>query len=257
MLSRIKKFFTPSNNHDASDTHVNPFFLTDIEQIKPLLKSLENQTVVVSIVDANSDEVYTTKVIEVHEEHQVLVLTALSPESGNIPLLSQNKTLKLITQLNNIHSSIILEHLEPEYRYGKKLFYKVDFPKRIYYPQRRQQPRFTYSDSALIKFIGTSERTQCSASGIVINISQNGLTLLLNIPLASLRKEDLIQNCRLSLPNETVIHFDFLIRYIDSYSEQKLIIGGSMQLISENSALQTQREQQQLTEFIQQLNSLK
>jgi len=30
-----------------------------------------------------------------------------------------------------------------------------------------------------------------------------------------------------------------------------------MQLISENSALQTQREQQQLTEFIQQLNSLK
>ncbi|MDF1584333.1 MAG: flagellar regulator YcgR PilZN domain-containing protein [Methyloprofundus sp.] len=220
----------------------NPNFVTDPTKVIHLLSAIEANTAFCTIELNNSDETYTSHIIDVQAAKQQILLDELVPDSGN-KLLKQCKELKLTTFLNNIHLSIVITDISPAESLGEHYF-KAPLPKRIYYPQRRNSPRIAISAYNLT-FQGTSNRTNFTVGGIVCDISRNGIGLIVNSSTSRLMRGDLLKNCILTLPNELSIHFDLLIRSSKPYSNSrtKLLIGGHF------DQLKSTKEQNQLEQF--------
>jgi len=245
MLTLIKKIFskkTVTEETDTSELNHNPNFVTDPSKIIHLLSAIEANTAFCTIEIKNSDETYTSHIIEVQAAKQQFLLDELVPDSGNA-LLKQCKELKLTTHLNNIHLSIAITDISSAESLGERYF-KAPLPERIYYPQRRSSPRITTSAYNLT-FQGISNRTNFTVGGIVCDISRNGIGLIINSSNSRLMRGDLLKNCTLTLPNEASIHFDLLIRSSKLYSnsQTKLFIGGHFE------QLKSTKEQNQLEQF--------
>ncbi|MCF7970643.1 MAG: flagellar brake protein [Methylococcaceae bacterium] len=245
MFTLIKKIFskkTASNDADTSELNENPNFVTDPAKIIQLLCAIEAKTAFCTIELNNSDETYTSHIIEVQATKQQILLDALVPDSGNA-LLKQCKALKLTTFLNNIHLSISITDISPTAPHGEPYF-KAPLPKRIYYPQRRASPRIVISAYNLT-FQGISNRTNFTVGGIVSDLSRSGIGLIINSSNSRLIRGDQLNNCTLTLPNDVSIHFDLLIRSSKPYSnsQTKLLIGGHF------NQLKSTKEQNQLEQF--------
>ncbi len=245
MLTLIKKIFAKKTNTEDTDSiaqNKNPNFVTDPAKIIHLLSTIEAETAFCTIELNNSDETYTSHIIEVQVTQQQMLLDELVPDSGNA-LLKQCRALKLTTFLNNIHLSIAITDISPVESNGEHYF-KAPLPKRIYYPQRRTSPRIAISTYNLT-FQGTSNRTNFTVGGIVCDISRTGIGLIINSNNSRLIRGDQLKNCTLTLPNEVSIHFDLLIRSSKPYSnsQTKLLIGGHF------DQLKSTKEQNQLEQF--------
>lgn len=260
MFSILKNFFSlstksPPPTIDSQES--NPNFITDPQQITDMMMALDKKTLTCLIESELSDEIYTTEILEIHAHLNIFFISPLSPDLGNT-LLEQQHSLKLLTQINNIQCSITVDNLVSEHKFGK-LFYRVAFPNRIYYPQRRKHTRLNCFRMP-IKFKGSSQRTLCSAIGQAINISEKGLAIMINTPLAPIRKLDILENCRLSLSNDIDIYFHFTVRHITEYSPNKQLIGGSISFNDTDPNEKTtitppDKQQQYLSSFINELNA--
>jgi len=245
MFTLIKKIFAkkaaPEDTDSIAENH-NPNFVTDPAKVMHLLSAIEAETAFCTIELKNSDETYTSHIIEVQVAKQQIFLDELVPASGNV-LLKQCKELKLTTFLNNIHLSIVITDISPDESLDNHYF-KAPLPKRIYYPQRRTSPRIAISAYNLT-FQGTSNRTNFTVGGIVCDISRTGIGLIINSSNSRLIRGDLLKNCILTLPNDISIHFELLIRSSKPYSNSrtKLLIGGHF------DRLKSTKEQNQLEQF--------
>lgn len=245
MLTLIKKIFAKKKITQEVVPAVenrNPNFVTDPSKVIHLLSAIEADTAFCTIELKNSDEIYTSHIIEVQAAKQQILLDALVPNSGN-ELLRQCKELKLTTHLNNIHLSIAITNITPAESLGEQYF-KAPLPERIYYPQRRTSPRISISAYNLT-FQGTSNQTNFTVGGIVCDISRGGIGLIISSSNSRLMRGDLLKNCTLTLPNEINIHFELLIRSSKPYSNSrtKLLIGGHF------DQLKSPKEQNQLEQF--------
>jgi len=246
MLNSIKKLFSKKEiveDFVAPKESSNPNFVTDPMKIIQLLRSIEAETAFCTIELKNSNETYTSHVIEVQTDKKLVLLDELVPESGN-QLLKQAKELKLTTFLNNIHLSIVIGNIAHKESAGQQYF-QAPLPTRIYYPQRRNSPRIPITSYSL-SFQGISNRTNFTVGGIISDISRNGLGLIITSSGNSrLIRGDSLEHCTLTLPNKSIIHFDLLIRSVKPYSNSrtKLLIGGHF------AQLKTTKEQNQLEQF--------
>lgn len=230
MFTFIKKLFSKKDNDADSymlpdESSHNPNFVTEPTKITQILKAIEDQAGFCTIELNNSDETYTSNIIAVQENKNLIFINELRPEHGN-PKLKQCKQLKLTTYLNNIHLSLVLKDLSAE-NSQHTTYYKAPLPERIYYPQRRKSPRISITTYQLT-FQGTSSRNKFTIGGSAFDISRGGISLIIDNTIARIQRNDQLTNCVLILPDQSKIHFDLVIRFLKPYSNSrnKLMIGG-------------------------------
>lgn len=231
MISKIKKAISQRitkkspSGPTAPDMNSNPKFVTDPEKILKILHAITENPSLCTIPNIISDEVYSTQIIEVIEENNLLTLKPLDTSEGN-QALKHHKQLKLTAHFNDIHISILLKDIVA-HKIQNSPYFQAPFPLRIYYPQRRQFIRIDTSNYRLT-FQGVSERTRATIGGTLENISRRGLAIIIDNTTARIRVGEVLKKCTLTIDNHTKIHFDFTIRHQHPYSQNSLVtIGGS------------------------------
>lgn len=211
----------------------NPNFLTDPYKIKKLLQELEKQSPLCTITIAGSKEEFSSSILDVETTAKIIILDELFPQHGNT-LIDDQKKIKLSTHYNGIHLAFNLSNIQ----FGSAddiTYYKVDFPTRIYYPQRRKGHRISLQ-SAHIIFSGIATKNNTSMGGYVFDLSRGGISITLSDDRARIRRGDTIKNCSIRL-NDYNMSFDLSVRCVKKIGSlrRQTNIGGYFENISSKS----------------------
>ncbi len=249
MFKTIKKIFLPDpphastrQNNDQKPTRGNPNFLTDLYRINKLLLNLVEHPQLCTVTFEDKKQSFSTSILEINPETKTIILDEMHPAQGN-DLLKQQTKGKLSTHLDGIHLAFILEQ-PSEFNYQGIKAYRIKYPKRIYYPQRRNSPRVRIK-SLHIPFAGICHRNQASAGGVVYDLSRTGAGLTLTNNHARIQRGDRIKNCHIHIDDHR-LHFDLNIGFAKKDRHGKTNIGGFFENLSN-------RDQNKLSTFVAQL----
>jgi len=240
MFDKLKTFFSKqedtrpsSEEHYGLSPYENPNFITEHDKIAVLLSEIEVSSPLCSVKIDGSDEEYSSSILGVKAEKDLIILDELIPKEGN-ELVRIQKSVKLSTFHKGIHLSFTLNDIETGSSRGIS-YYKSRLPERIYYPQRRRSPRIEIS-SIDISFTGISDRTGINVSGYLFDLSRGGAGIDLSVNRARVQRGDRIKNCKISF-EDYVMEFDFLVRFVRpaSPSTGKIQIGGFFENLSSKS----------------------
>ena len=242
MLSKLKHFFSkPSQNqdehtHDDDDDLIsfeNPNFLTEPNKIANLLAEIESSSPLCSVQIEGTPEDFSSSILGVKLDKNVIFLDELMPKRGN-DLLLLSRALKLSTFHKGIHLSFNLTGVEVGQSKGIQ-YYKAPLPDRIFYPQRRRSPRLEIS-SIDIPFSGVVQRTGISIGGSLFDLSRGGAGINVPANRARVQRGDIIKNCQMTF-EDYVMDFDMSVRFVKplSASSSKVQIGGLFENVSSKS----------------------
>lgn len=246
MLGKFKTFFKKKETITASELEFdapkpssNPNFLTDPKKILDLLKDIEADSPLCTIVFEGKDDQYSSSILDVQIENNQLILDELLPASGNKLLISENK-LKLSTIHKGIRLAFKLEGIKIGSSRGIA-YYKAAIPDRIYYPQRRLTPRIQIT-TFNIPFSGISARTNTSIGASVFDLSRTGLAITIPNNIARLQRGDSIKNCHITIDKHD-ISFDLAVRFVKTANQStgKTLIGGYFENTSSKSRNKLER----------------
>ncbi|MGZ4960063.1 MAG: flagellar brake protein [Methylomonas sp.] len=240
MLEKIKKIFLKTSPVEEDDVSVedlvepeNPNFLTEPEKIVKLLSEIEASSPLCTIQIEDSNEDYSSSILDIKVNKNTIILDELIPREGNA-LLQRKKALKLFTFHKGIHLSFNLEKLETGHSHGIT-YYKALIPGRVYYPQRRRSPRIEIR-TIDISFSGVAQRTGVSVVGYVFDLSRDGAGIEIPVNRARVQRGDKIKGCQISF-EDYVMDFDFNVRFVKPVStgSSKVQIGGFFENLSPKS----------------------
>ncbi len=241
MFEKIKNIFSKTapveeENKSLEDELVlpeNPHFLTDPEKVVKLLCEIEVSSPLCTIQIEDSDEDFSSSILDVKADRNIIILDELVPKEGNA-FLQRKKALKLSTFHKGIHLSFNLENLEIGHSHGIT-YYKALIPDRIYYPQRRRSPRIEISTIDM-SFSGVAQRTGISVVGYVFDLSRDGAGIDVPVNRARVQRGDKIKGCQIRV-EDYVMDFDFNVRFVKpaSAGSSKVQIGGFFENLSAKS----------------------
>lgn len=239
MFNKFKSLFSKDetdqsaeNNDDLSSLR-NPNFITEPDRIITLLTEIEQGSPLCSIHVDGSPHDYSSSILDIKTDKNLIILDELNPKEGNAELQS-SKSIKLSLFHKGIHLSFNLNNLEMGYSRGIT-YYKASLPDRIFYPQRRRSPRIEIS-TINIPFSGVSERTGMSVNGYLFDLSRGGAGIDLAVNRARVQRGDKIKNCQINF-DDYVMEFDFSVRFVKStpLNPAKFQIGGLFEKLSSKS----------------------
>jgi c-di-GMP-binding flagellar brake protein YcgR len=181
-------------------------------QIFLLLKRIFEQHCLLTVQVGAEDEPFSTAMIELVGQRRYLVLDELMPGNGQ-KRLRQCRNITVTTQLNGVGLKFA-GRVESANEDAGAPYYKVPFPKRIYYPQRREEYRVTvpldWGATASIEMHGRrlidGDVRDISAGGACVQVPAETLRQLSQSPQPAL--------CTLHLPDGLSIEVDAEIRHI-------------------------------------------
>jgi len=217
----------------------NPNFLTDRKKIEQLLKNIEEDSPLCTIIFENSNEKYSSSILEVQLENNQIILDELFPSYGNHLMVKEPK-LKLSTIHKGINLAFQLKNIDTGSS-GGIVYYKSNIPDRIYYPQRRSSPRMQIT-LLNIPFSGISQRTQTSMGGLVFDLSRNGVGITSPNNNARFQRGDLLRDCSITL-NKQTIYFDLIVRFVKKSNQgtRKTQVGGYFENIDSQNRNKIER----------------
>lgn len=240
MLRKLKHLFSkPLQVEEVQDDNdgllaiENPNFITDPEKIAKLLGEIENSSPLCGIQVKGSTEDFSSSILGVKLDKNVVILDELMPKYGNDHLL-RSRSLKLSTFHKGIHLSFNLENIDVGHSRGIS-YYKAPLPERVFYPQRRRTPRLEIS-SIDIPFSGVVQRSGISVGGCLFDLSRGGAGVTVPVNRARVQRGDIIKNCQITF-EDYVMDFDFSVRFVKpvSASSTKVQIGGFFESLSSKS----------------------
>lgn len=239
MLDKIKNIFSrppemPDESEDDDFSSLdNPNFLTDPEKIVRLLCEIEQSSPLCTIQVEGSDQTYSSSILAVKTDKNLLLIDELIPKSGN-GILQHKKSLKFLAVHKGIHLSFTLDGIEAGFSRGIT-FYKGKIPDRIYYPQRRRTPRVDISTIS-IPFKGVVQKTGIALVGNVYDMSRDGAGIELPANRARIMRGDVLSSCQIEF-EEYVMEFDFNVRFFKSPTNSygRVQVGGLFENLSMKS----------------------
>lgn len=232
MLSAIRKIFSGHDDATATaDFHSepildNPNFITHPARIVNLLQQVMEAPPLCSVSVIGANEIFSTSILDVQPEKDLIILDRLVPASGNSLLIS-HRTLKLSAYLNGIPLTFNLTGIAAG---GSQtsVFYNARLPEKIYYPQRRSAPRIAIN-STPIGFRGTSSETRMTISGTVFDFSRGGIGVNFSNDRGLIQRGDTLTDCLIMLPDSYSLSFDLSVRFVKkaSLSSRQKQIGGN------------------------------
>ncbi len=241
MFNKLKRLFSKENidididteDDDEFTLQENPNFITDKHRIINLLSEIEAHSPLCSVKVDGFQEDYSSSILGIKTEKNLLILDELVPKDGNTRLQTV-KSLKLSTFHKGIHLSFNLSGIEIGSSRGL-MYYKAALPDRVFYPQRRRAPRIEIS-SIDIAFSGVSERTGLSVNGYLFDLSRGGAGIDVPMNRARIQRGDRIKNCQIVFEDYTM-DFTLSVRFVKqtSVGSSKIQIGGLFDSLSNKS----------------------
>ncbi len=246
MLKSIKQLFTRespkqtvSSQEPDVDFNSNPRFLRKPTQISHLLGQLKEEGSLFTIFIDGVEESFASTILTIRSEEHCLVFDELNSKAGHELLLKTGK-FKAQASHNGVDAIFTVDSLEKGESKGLA-YYKVPLPDEIYYPQRRGARRIPLSTIHSIPFHATITAGNTPILGHLQNISSTGIGALISSRLPC-RRGDILQNCRIPLPDGSQINFDLTIRALNSSQiSQKVYLGGFFKNIDSGSRKKLER----------------
>ena len=191
-----------SVDRDDSSTHITE-----------VLRRLQDRRCLLTVHVGSHPEPFTSAILEVVHEDEYLVLDELAPREGHA-LLETARDLQVRARLDGIEVRFTsrVARISAE---GGLPFYKVPYPERIDYPQRRQSHRVSVplNTGYPVSLLLSDERI---LSGELRDISPEGLGIRVRLgTLDPARDHGMHAICQLTLPKTREIVMDVEFRYID------------------------------------------
>ncbi len=184
--------------------------LIDRKSIVPVMLQAHKSKLILNASVGDESNQFATSLLGVFPDHNLIVLDELNPKSGH-ELLLKKKRLHVLGRLAGAEMAFSTTLVEAKAKSGMA-FYKMKMPDAVYYLQLRQTHRVTlYGDRP--RFRGHHVAKQEWVTGHLSDISAGGLGLVAEQVL-SLENGDMLENCAVELPEEGVIQFTLVLRFI-------------------------------------------
>jgi len=179
------------------------FLVTKKNEIVALLKQAHKKKAFFTVQIPNQEESYTTALLGVYPQHDLVALDEFSPTVGHKRFL-QYKKAKVTGRVNGIELRFNADLIDV----GKKsgvAFYKVKMPTALYFCQKRQSYRVSLK-GANIPFFSSGGSGVSSLQGFLLDISAGGVGVILDTKV-SLSRGDVLEVCTITLPDKGEIKF--------------------------------------------------
>ncbi len=183
--------------------------ITDRDKLAQLFETARDDDEIVNIRIFGHNGVYATDILEVDKEKGYLILDGFSDPDGHHALLRHKRFLASIDVENvplKFETTLTAVGVQDDIP-----FYKVSMPRKARYLQRRTRHRIDLLDKDT-RFSGHHPAEITPLNGFLKNISEQGVTIILDQPLHLLRRESMT-DCTLDLPGVRTIRTDMLVRH--------------------------------------------
>lgn len=217
IIGRFQHRPKPRPSHSAK-------FVTEQPGILKLIQTIHESAQPCLVTITGSKKIFSTFLVDFQPEQGHLILNELKPNEGNT-VLQHVKTLKLSGFVNGVQLAFKLNLLDYGLNRGT-YYYKTDLPDRIYYPQRRSSPRIFVVDTEKIHFQAYASSDKPTFTGDIYDLSRGGICINITDLTIILERGDVIENCKMRLPDEYCITFSLAVRSIKVLNSRKTQIGG-------------------------------
>lgn len=187
-------------------------------QILGLLKRLHQDRCLLAVTLANSGPIYTSALLEIDPEQNIIVLDELRPESGHAELLTR-RHCRIRGELKGVTVSFTAELIDSGHR-DDIAYYRLTCPASLHYGQRRAhyRPRVGLSNKTTVELQLPAGQV---LTGNLQDLSLGGLRIKLDHDLAGLTLNARLP-CRLTLPGATVFECTIEIRSLSGAPSPQL-----------------------------------
>ena len=179
------------------------YLVTKKNEIVALLKQAHKKKAFFTVQITNQDESYTTALLGIYPEHDLVALDEFSPAPGHKRFLQQ-KEAKVTGRVNGVE----LRFKAALIGVGKKsdvAFYKVKMPTALYFCQQRQSYRVSLK-GANIPFFSPGGGAIPSVRGFLLDISAGGVGVILDKKV-SLSRGNMLEVCTITVPDKGEVQF--------------------------------------------------
>jgi c-di-GMP-binding flagellar brake protein YcgR len=200
--------------------------LTSIDDIRVLLKNINNKHSLLSVIIPPYDEYFGSTIIEINNDENYLVIDELYPKEGH-------DRIKVGTQLsfNTQYSGAFVNFsgkIEAIGENNKAAYYKINFPKEVEYHQRRNTYRIAISIKETIP-VNLVNEDEVLIKAELRDISHGGICLRFNsMPHhSSIKSGDYIPTCLIQVDENRKILSSLNICHVETIEETGTIRVGA------------------------------
>ncbi len=211
-----------------------PFKITHCSEIVSLLQQAYRGRTIFSVHLKGDTQLYSTLLLGIYADHGFFVLDELTPKEGHEQLLN-NQTLQISGRVEGVMLSFTTRLIEAREKAGVP-FYKIAMPEFVLYKQQRKEHRIS-TTGHWMPFHGIeSFKTKKALRGYVSDLSQKGIGLIVEDTELPLNRQDILSNCRVTLPDEEEAPFSLEVRFIAENRSRKVTrVGGLFNAIDEGT----------------------
>ncbi len=182
------------------------FLVTKKPEIIALLNQAHKKKAFLTLQPGNQDQSYTTAILGVYPDHDLIVLDELSPAAGHRQFL-QSKEARVVGRIDGV--GLRFEACLVDV--GSKsdiAFYKVAMPTTLYFHQQRQTYRVPLKGAG-VSFYSLGGATP-SIRGTLRDLSLGGVGVIADCKV-SLSRGDTLELCAIALPDKGDIKFTLVV----------------------------------------------
>jgi flagellar brake protein len=207
----------PSATQQAFDYRSEGEHVTDPVQIAALLKKVKDSRTLIQITLPGGSTEYNSALLDIHPEQGYLLLDELTPVEGHRLLATQSKlTASIRLRGVDVRFTGTVQEIGGQ---AGIAFYRVGFPQRLFYRQRRSNYRVKLGMGLLIPFnIARTDGLPCEGRLDDISLGGIGAELKQYTPFD---RGDLVPACAIQLPGGDKIDCEIEVRYISKDDQHK------------------------------------
>jgi c-di-GMP-binding flagellar brake protein YcgR len=211
-----EKLITEENTTEKEN--LESIKLTQIDDIRVLLKKINSKHSLLSVTIASSDEYYGSTIIEINNQENYLVIDELYPREGHERIEVGTK-LSFNTQYSGafVNFNGVIEAVGEN---EKAAYYKINLPDEVEYHQRRNTYRIATSINETIP-VNLVNEDEVLVKAELRDLSHGGLCLRFNsIPHhVSIKSGDYIPTCLIQVDKNRKILSSLNVCHVESIEE--------------------------------------
>lgn len=192
-------------------TKVGRYEISDPARIKSMLVQIQEDHRLLDIEITNEKDRFNSIIISVDKNMRYFSVDELMPRAGHTAL-QKNKQIKIFSQLRDGASFTVSANLDNVDEKDGVAFYRMHFPKKAIYRQRRSIYRAPVSAAKKYAFRAHNTESGGFIQGTLLDISSEGVGVLLKNSRVKIPREDVLHGCSLKTPNGQEIRFNITVK---------------------------------------------
>jgi len=238
-MFQVKRFFASKPKARKND---NPFFICECDEIRKVLAAVSGPHKVVTLYFPGlPGDGYASSLAEIGKGD--LLFDRLASDEGHAGVMKR-RTFRALAKYRGVTITFDCRLKELVSR-EEKTWYRVTFPERIYYPQKRDFFRLHVSFLNLpVRISGRSgiHPETSDFLGVIDDIGLDGMAFIID-PVMHFRKFDVVWGCSFDTSAGDTIVFSLEVRSVRKLRNgSKIRVGGRYKNLSARNRLRIQKE---------------